>query len=229
MQSRHKISQGLGLLALLAGASQALAATPVTLSCTVPDGANTVVLSTNTTEWDVDPGTGTFVTATAVTSPNPGWTNPSYPAQWISSSATGASSGAVNKVFRTTLQPDPNVVLGSAQIALEFKVDDVLQSLVLNGTTLGGPYAGGFSSASSVPAVAATLVAGSNVLDLNVADTGAVVWGLNARLTLTYDCRTPVTPVVTPAPVPVDAPWALLGLGGLLAAAAAAAARRRRA
>ncbi len=219
----------LGLLAMgaLAASSQVVAqVTSVPLACTVPNGANTVTLATNATNWEVNPGTGNFQQATAITSPHGAWTDPAVPAQWIGESSNGAGSIAVgSKGFRVMLQPHANVVPSSGHIAINFKVDDDLTAVTLNGAGLSGnyPYIGSFSAATSVPAASVTFVPGvANPLAVSVYDVGSV-WGLNAVFTITYDCAQPL-----PKAVPMDAPWALLGLGGLLAAGAGFMARRRR-
>ena len=72
------------------------------------------------------------------------------------------------------------------------------------------------------------LLAGRNELSVRIHNngSGANPYGLIMQATLTYNCR--IAPTAAATAVPVDAPWALAGMGALLAAGVAMSKRRRK-
>lgn len=221
----------LGALAALAAVALASSApalaqetpapTGITLTCSAPRSSNTVTQNTAATIWGVDIGTGV---TPATTESNGGWS--AGPATWIGGSATvgGLDPTAVTYTLAVNVS-DPNIVLSSAQISYSYLVDNHVDGITWNGTAL--PYNDATSyntAAASYSGNPVTLVSGTNTLAFSTTNAGNP-YGLNAAVTLTYDCAPPVVPTS----VPVDNPWALAALVAALGVAGAGFARHRKA
>ena len=200
----------------------------VTLACASPTSTgNTASLDTAANVWGVDIGSGVTPAAAFY-----------YGAPWVAGPAgigawIGANSGAAPATLTYSLNvaaTDANIVLSSAQITYEYSIDDSATGITWNGSALPST-GGGFSSITTAVTAPVTLVSGNNTL---LFQSGNVTnpYGLNAKITLTYDCQLSTTGVSTgtsgTVPVPVDDPVALAALMAALGVAGAMAVRRRR-
>lgn len=212
--------------ALLLGGVAAFSgnAMAVTLSCPTPTSTGVTATLDTGTNWELQaPGTSTW--SGAATASNGSWRGDA--GTWIGDG--GASGAAVNGnwTYRVAVvASDPSIDLASASITYRYRSDNATLSADLNGTALPVTTAAyndaspGLGGPVTVP-----LAAGNNYLSVVSRNDGGP-YGLAMQATLTFNCQ----PVArqSAAAVPMDAPWALIGLGGLLAAGAAAATRRRR-
>lgn len=214
-------------LGLLGSASVfAQAAMPVVLVCPTPTSTGlTANLSTTApAQWETSGDAGAWTPAVAFNY-GPPWLDDVPGGSWIGGVA-GPSFTTVD--YRVPVDASaPNVDLASATITYSYRVDNSVAGVTFNGTALGFDPVASFSSPApytlAAPA-AVTLTPDSNNLLTFQTTNGGNPWGLNAAVTLTYDCKAAVPPVAVPA----DAPWALLSLSALMLVGVGAARRRQR-
>ena len=190
--------------------------TGITLACS--GNANTVDLSTAPITWGINTGSGLLQANSAG---NGNWSTAAPVGNhWIGNGNTG-NPGTVSYSLNVAAS-NPNIILGSAKIAYSYLVDDNQAVVTWNASTLPSNSSTSFNTAPYIlPApVSVPLTAGNNTL-LFSTNNGGGPYGLNANITLTFDCAGPVT-------APANAPWALWSLCGLMLAGVAAIARRRR-
>ncbi|MDE1960834.1 MAG: hypothetical protein KGH80_04480, partial [Xanthomonadaceae bacterium] len=194
----------------------------ITLACSAPASTgNTADLSTAAGTWGVNTGSG-FVAANAAS--NGGWSTAAPVGNhWIGDGNTG-SVGVVSYSVNVVAS-DPDIVLGSAKIDYSYFVDNSLSAIAWNGSAL--PSDGGSTTYNGSPYIlpapaSVPLTTGSNTL-LFTTNNGGGPYGLNANITLTFDCAPPVV-----SPTPANKPWTLWSIGVLILAAAATMTRRRR-
>ncbi|MCB2038567.1 MAG: hypothetical protein KDF56_16910 [Ottowia sp.] len=193
----------------------------VTLACPSPTSSGvTANLSTAAGTWETSGDGGAWVSAAAYQ--HPAWTS-TPPAIWIGA-VTGTSFTAVD--YRVMVNAaDPYIDLASATVTYNYRVDNTVSGVTFNSAALTSSPSTTYNSASPYSSASQSVPLtrdANNVLTFHTTNAGNP-WGLVANVTLTYNC---VPPVV--APVPADAPWALLSLSGLMLAAVGFAARRRR-
>jgi len=208
-------------VAAVLGGTTSLASAQVTLACPTPTSTGvTANLSTAAGTWETSGDGGAWTPAVAYFLGAPWIQTP--PATWI-----GANTGPnfTNVAYRVRVDAsNPYVDLASATVTYNYRVDNQVVGASFNATplTFDGTT---FNSATpyTLPApLAVTLTRNaSNLLNFNTTNAGNP-WGFVANVTLTYNCALPAA-----APVPVDAPWALITLGGLMLAGVAAARRRK--
>lgn len=219
-------------LSLAASVAQAQTVpTGVTLTCAAPTSTgNTVTLTTAENVWGMDIGDGAGV------QPAPAYY---YGAPWVlgpggESAWIGGSTGTVATVAYSleVRASDPNIVLSPATMTYRYSVDNTVSSITWNSDTT--PFApvtpGWYDSSTAVATKVVTLLSGNNLLVFNTTNAGNP-YGLNAEITLTYDCQNRGSGTTDGAyshSVPVDDLFALGALVAALGAAGAAAVRRRR-
>jgi hypothetical protein len=194
----------------------------IALACSAPTSTgNTADLSTAANIWGVDTGSGSLAASAAS---NGGWSTAAPVGDhWIGDGNTG-NAGVVTYSMRVAAN-DSNLTAGSAKINYSYFVDDNLSSIAWNGHAL--PSDGGSTNYTGTPyslptPVSVPLTAGNNTLLFTTNNTGGP-YGLNANVTLTFDCAPTVV-----TPTPANASWALWSLAGLVLAVAATMTRRRR-
>ncbi|MFD1710392.1 hypothetical protein FVQ98_04045 [Ottowia sp. GY511] len=191
---------------------------PVTLACPTPTSTGvTADLSTAGGVWEIQPPGGAWSSAAATG--NPAWDTVAG-ATWIGNGASGVNG---NYTFRRQIDAsDPNVDLASLRVTYSYLADNRMESAAL-GAALPVTPVGFVGQPGSATNQTATLTPDANNFLTFVAYNSEGPVGIAANVTLTFDCRA----VVPPAPVPVNAPWALGGLGSLMVLAAALRRRRR--
>lgn len=223
--SRSKFWRGIGLAAFisLTGSVAMAQATPgVTLACPTPTSTGVTVDLSTGGAWEIQaPGGGAWNNA-AVAS-NSAWV--ALPgAAWIGDGATGALG---DWGYRVRIDAsDPNIDLSSATLSFSYRADNTMLSASLGSTSLNVlPAATLNGPATSGGPIATPLASGTNYLTalVNNEPPNANPYGLAMQASLTFNCR--AAPAVA---VPANAPWALVGMGGLLALGAAFANRRRK-
>lgn len=220
--SRSKFWRGIGLAAFisLTGSVAMAQATPgVTLACPTPTSTGVTVDLSTGGAWEIQaPGGGAWNNAAAAS--NSAWV--ALPgAAWIGNGATGVIG---DYSYRLAIDAsDPHIDLSSASLTFSYRTDNTIVSGSLGATAL--PVLPSAAYNATVPGtggpLSTPLTAGSNALLVASTNEGGP-YGLAMQATLTFNCR--ATP---PAPVPVNSPWALIGMGVLLAAGVAWAGRRR--
>lgn len=230
VSSAGKFGKTWGALAvalLLGGATSlasAQAAPGVALACPTPTSQGVTTVFSTGTDWEIQGPTAAAPWAAAARTSNPSWaTVAGMP--WIGNGATTAL-GTWNYRRRIDAS-DPSIDPASVTTTYRYMTDDASTGAPttvsfgnLNGTTLPMPNSGFGASRSGGP-LSTPLVA-DNYLTVTVPNTIGV-YGLAMEVTLTYNCRP-----AAPAPVPADAPWALISLSGLMLAGVAAVRRRKR-
>lgn len=216
-----KAGRGAAVAAFVLMSASAAMAQAVTLSCPTPTSTGvTANLSTAAGTWETSGDGGAWVSAAAYQ--HPAWTS-TPPAIWIGA-VTGARFTAVD--YRVMVNAaDPYIDLASATVTYNYRVDNTVSGVTFNSAALTSSPSTTFNSASPYSSASQSVPLtrdANNVLTFHTTNAGNP-WGLVANVTLTYNC---VPPVV--APVPADAPWALLSLSGLMLAAVGFAARRLR-
>lgn len=146
-------------------------------------------------------------------------------ATWIGNAVTG---DAGDWRYRVVIDAsDPNIDLSSATLTFAYRTDNDMLSANLGATSLPVLPSATYNAVTPGTGgpISTPLTAGSNQLLVVTNNEGTTPspYGLTMEATLTFNCR-----AGAPAAVPADAPWALMGLGGLLAASVAWAGRRRR-
>ncbi|MFT4196248.1 hypothetical protein, partial [Ottowia sp.] len=209
----------------LAGSPLALAQTAptgVTLTCSAPTSTNVFTLDTAAGTWGVATGSppGTPTAAVAYYHGS-AWVN--APATWIGADNAGDPTSVTYTL--TVNVTDPNIDLTSAQIDYSYRVDNNVAGITWNTTALD--YDASTTYSSSTPAaysgVSVPLVSGANTLSFTTTNQGDP-YGLNAAITLAYNCAPTVASSVSA--VPMDNPWALAAVAAALGAAGAGLARR---
>lgn len=224
--SRSKFWRGIGLAAFisLTGSVAMAQATPgVTLACPTPTSTGVTVDLSTGGAWEIQaPGGGAWNNAAAAS--NSAWV--ALPgAAWIGDGATGALG---DWGYRVRIDAsDPNIDLSSATLSFSYRADNTMLSASLGSTSLNVLPAATHNgpSATSGGPIATPLASGTNYLTalVNNEPPNANPYGLAMQASLTFNCR--AAPAVA---VPANAPWALVGMGGLLALGAAFANRRRK-
>jgi MYXO-CTERM domain-containing protein len=200
----------------------------VTLACASPTSTgNTASLDTAASVWGVDIGSG-VTPAAAYFHGSPWIAGPVGSSGWIGA-VTGTDPTSVRYSLQVTAA-DPNIVLGSAQITYAYSVDNTVTGITWNGSALSS-VGGDYATTTAAVTAPVTLANGGNTLLFTTTNAGNP-YGLNAKITLTYDCQLSTTGVSTgtsgTVPVPVDDPVALAALMAALGVAGAMAVRRRR-
>ena len=210
----------------------AQAAPSVSLACPTPTATGVRQdISTQTGLWTElrpgDPGQYSANTAT-----NGGWVSDLAGAAWLGNGAYVLGGGDYTFIL-PILANDPNIDLNSVSITYAYRADDTMLSADLAGTPLAVDLTnatGTYNSASPATGgpTSTPLLAGRNELSVRIHNngSGANPYGLIMQATLTYNCR--IAPTAAATAVPVDAPWALAGMGALLAASVAMSKRRRK-
>lgn len=216
----------LGLLGSASVFAQAATATPVVLACPTPTstGLSANLSTTAPTHWETSGDGGAWTAALAYNYGNP-WLNDVPGGDWIGG-VSGPSFTSLG--YRVPVDAsDPNVDLASAKITYTYRVDNYVSGVTFNGTALGFDPTTSFNTPApytlAAPAAVTLTRNSSNLLTFQTTN-GGNPWGLNAAVTLTYDCKAAVPPVAVPA----DAPWALLSLSALMLVGVGAARRRQR-
>ncbi|MFT3778739.1 MAG: hypothetical protein QM772_10795 [Ottowia sp.] len=224
--SRPGALAALAALALASGTSALAQSAPtgITLTCSAPTSTNVVTLDTAADTWGVATGSppGTPTAAVAYYHGS-AWVN--APATWIGADNAGNPTSVTYTL--TVNVTDPNIDLTSAQIDYSYRVDNYVAGITWNTTALD--YDASTTYSSSTPAaysgISVPLVSGANTLSFTTTNQ-ADPYGLNAAITLAYNCAPPVASSVSA--VPMDSPWALAALAAALGAAGAGLARRRK-
>lgn len=211
---------------MVLSSSFAMAQTPpgVTLACPAPySNGVTASVSTAAGVWETQgPAGGAWNPAAAASYPT--WL-PVPNATWIGNAVTG---DAGDWRYRVVIDAsDPNIDLSSATLTFAYRTDNDMLSANLGATSLPVLPSATYNAVTPGTGgpISTPLTAGSNQLLVVTNNEGTTPspYGLTMEATLTFNCR-----AGAPAAVPADAPWALMGLGGLLAASVAWAGRRRR-
>ena len=214
--------------ACLTFAGSAAMAQGVTLTCPTPTATGvTANLSTAATVWETQaPGASTW--SGAATASNTNWLGVPG-AAWIGDGVSGAFGDWKYRLQITA--NDPNIDLASASVTFNYRADNEMLSASLAGTPLPVLPSVTFNTTplpAPQPATSTPLAAGINDLMVIANNAGSTnnPYGLIMQATLTYNCR--IAPTAAATAVPVDAPWALAGMGALLAASVAMSKRRRK-
>ncbi len=213
----------------LAGSPSVLAqpATPtgITLTCPTPTSTgNSVTQNTAATIWGINVDGGGVNPAVLYDHGSPSWSDgPAGRSGWIG--AVAGPSALVVAYTLTVDASDPNIVPGSGQITYSYNVDNTVTAVDWNGAALTAGAASYTGAPYVLPAPLPVTLAAANTLTFTTSNAGNP-YGLNAVVTLTYDCAALPAPAAA-TPVPVDNPWALAALAAALGVAGAGLARRR--
>lgn len=192
---------------------------PLVLACPTPASTGVSAdLSTAAGSWEIQaPGSSTWATAGSIT-PHTAWHTVTG-SSWIGNPSSGVTG---NYSFRRQIDAsDPNIDPASVRVSYSYLSDNRMDSANLGGPLTVSPV--GFTGTpGSATNQTATLTPDANNYLTFVAYNSEGPFGITANVNLTFNCRD-----VTPVAVPVNAPWALAGLGGLLMLVAGL--RRRRA
>lgn len=221
----------LGLLfSVLPGVVQAAA-----FSCPAGTPAGTVVSIgpfVTGAGWSADRG------GLVTTYRNSGWYNPAAgEGSWISPPMGTDTSSAFTYTLDEAIVIDPAVInVSTLQITGRYGVDNYLDAVQVTPASQPSVGLGLSGSGFSLPisfsvSGGAAFQSGSNQLSFVVRNaestqSAGAPMGFWADFSLTAECRDQTVPAATA--VPVDAPWALASLVGLLGAAGAAYGLRRR-